>query len=134
MERPLKTLGILHIVYGGITFLSMAPMMWAIGPLNRVLGILNLPAHIYVGRISDLHFLPHYLTPILYYVMIAPLIVAFMAVVGGWGTYVGKNWGKVVVLLVGVVSLINLPFGTALGIYTIWVLLRPQPAPASQSG
>ena len=32
-------------------------------------------------------------------------------------------WARVLVLVMAFVSLINMPLGTALGIYTLWVLL-----------
>jgi len=37
-----------------------------------------------------------------------------------------QEWARIVTLVVGFIALLNLPFGTALGIYTIWVLLPTQ--------
>jgi hypothetical protein len=34
-----------------------------------------------------------------------------------------KSWGRVLAIVVAILSLIKIPFGTALGIYTLWVLL-----------
>lgn len=62
------------------------------------------------------------------------LITTFLAVlslpgiIGGWGLFTGRTWGKPVVLVLSVLHLFNIPFGTALGIYSFWALLRdPQP-------
>lgn len=36
-----------------------------------------------------------------------------------------RVWGRFVALVVGAMNLVNLPFGTALGIYAFWALTRP---------
>jgi hypothetical protein len=46
--------------------------------------------------------------------------------IAGWGLLQRQEWARIVTLVVGFVALLNLPFGTALGIYTIWVLLPTQ--------
>jgi len=43
-----------------------------------------------------------------------------------WGLLERQPWARVLTLVLGFVSLIHIPFGTALGIYTIWVLLPAQ--------
>jgi serine/threonine protein kinase len=60
-------------------------------------------------------------------------VLALPGIVGGWGLYREKGWARIVVLVLGVLHLANIPFGTALGIYTLWALLnepQPQPLPA----
>ena len=51
--------------------------------------------------------------------------LALPGIIGGWA----RSWGRLLVLVLGFLHLINIPFGTALGIYTIWALLHE---PASQ--
>ncbi len=41
----------------------------------------------------------------------------------GWGLLQRQEWARIVALVVGFVALLNVPIGTALGIYTLWVLL-----------
>jgi len=41
----------------------------------------------------------------------------------GWGLLNREPWARIGTLILAFVSLINPPFGTALGIYTLWVLL-----------
>lgn len=43
----------------------------------------------------------------------------------GYGIRRYRHWGRPLGLALGVVNLIVLPFGTALGIYALWVLLAP---------
>ncbi len=71
--------------------------------------------------------------------IITVAIVCFLAVlglpsvVGGWALLVGKSWAKPLLLVLSILHLPNIPFGTALGVYTLWVLLseeqKSQPAP-----
>lgn len=44
----------------------------------------------------------------------------------GWGLLQREEWARIVALVVGFVALLNIPIGTALGIYTLWVLLPGQ--------
>ena len=43
--------------------------------------------------------------------------------VAGWGLLNREPWGRVLALVLGFIALIHVPLGTALGIYTLWVLL-----------
>lgn len=56
------------------------------------------------------------------------LILAKAAVgfITGWGLLQREEWARTVALVIGFVALLNLPIGTALGIYTLWVLLPSQ--------
>jgi Predicted membrane protein (DUF2127) len=40
-----------------------------------------------------------------------------------WGLYERKTWARPLGLVIGILALIRFPLGTALGIYTLWVLL-----------
>ena len=53
------------------------------------------------------------------------LFVASAAVglIAGWGLLQRETWARVLALIMGVLALPDMPFGTALGIYTLWVLL-----------
>jgi hypothetical protein len=44
----------------------------------------------------------------------------------GWGLLQHESWARILALIIGFISLINVPLGTALGIYTMWVLLPAQ--------
>lgn len=40
-----------------------------------------------------------------------------------WGLYERQSWARPLAIVIGVLALIRFPFGTALGIYTLWVML-----------
>jgi hypothetical protein len=60
------------------------------------------------------------------------MILAFpvLEIVGGALLLKGSPAGKVITLIFSVLGLINIPIGTAIGIYSLWALLREVPAPA----
>ena len=48
---------------------------------------------------------------------------ALLGFAAGWGLLRRESWARIVALLGGFLALFHPPFGTALGIYTLWVLL-----------
>ena len=40
-----------------------------------------------------------------------------------WGLFEKQPWARMLGIVLGLLALIRIPFGTALGIYTLWVLL-----------
>jgi len=61
-----------------------------------------------------------------------PLITIIVYIRAGFGLLVGigllrrERWARPLALVVGVLMLLKIPFGTALGIYTLWVLAPMQ--------
>ncbi|MHB8411626.1 MAG: hypothetical protein ACYDDI_06725 [Candidatus Acidiferrales bacterium] len=51
------------------------------------------------------------------------VLQAGLAFVAAWGLLERQSWGRIVGIIAAVLSLLQIPFGTALGIYTLWVLL-----------
>jgi hypothetical protein len=52
-------------------------------------------------------------------------LIALPSIIAGWGLFAGKNWARPVTLVLAIFHLPNFPFGTALGVYSLWVLLQP---------
>ena len=46
--------------------------------------------------------------------------------VAGWGLLDRQPWARMLAIVLGFLNLLHMPFGTALGIYTLWVLLPAQ--------
>ncbi len=51
------------------------------------------------------------------------LLLGVASAAAGWGLLQRCSWARIVALVMGCLSLTTFPFGTALGIYTLWVLL-----------
>jgi len=54
------------------------------------------------------------------------MAVASVAFVAGWGLLQHEPWGRTLALILAFLALFKPPFGTALGIYTLWALLPAQ--------
>jgi predicted nucleic acid-binding Zn ribbon protein len=67
-----------------------------------------------------------FLRPLLSVVAIFILAKAACGFIAGWGLLHREPWARIVVLVLGFISLFNVPFGTAVGIYTLWALLPAQ--------
>jgi len=76
----------------------------------------DVPADVPVGFFSAL------------FTTLGILVLAKAAIgfVAGRGLLHADAWGRVTALVLAFISLINFPFGTVIGIYTLWVLLPGQ--------
>jgi hypothetical protein len=57
------------------------------------------------------------------------LFLAFFALpslITGYGLLNYKPWGRIVGIILSAISLINIPIGTVIGIYGLWVLLNKE--------
>jgi hypothetical protein len=72
-------------------------------------------------------FAPPNVPPFLHglFVLLGLLLVgkAIVGFIAGWGLLQRESWARVLVLIMAFLALLNPPFGTALGIYSLWVLL-----------
>jgi zinc-ribbon domain len=48
---------------------------------------------------------------------------AVLGLMAGWGLLERQPWARMLAIVLGCISLIHIPFGTVLGVYTLWVLL-----------
>jgi len=69
-------------------------------------------------------FGPGWLGPaILHFAWVAVVVRSGLALAAGWGLYERAPWGRILAIVVAFLSLLKFPFGTALGIWTLVVLL-----------
>ncbi len=112
-----------------------------IGILWIVFGILSLIGAAFVFLLlTGISFIPDIEPPaqgILRF--IGFFIGSFLAalglpkILGGYGLLKGYEWGRILTLVVSFLSLLNIPFGTALGIYSIVILLNKDTAARFQN-
>ncbi|HET8548406.1 MAG TPA: zinc ribbon domain-containing protein [Bryobacteraceae bacterium] len=51
------------------------------------------------------------------------VLTGILGLIAGVGLLMRKSWARIFAIVIGILGLIDMPFGTALGIYTLWVLL-----------
>jgi uncharacterized membrane protein YozB (DUF420 family) len=54
------------------------------------------------------------------------IALAGIGCIAGWGLLERAPWARMLTIVLACFSLLHMPFGTALGIYTLWVLLPAQ--------
>jgi hypothetical protein len=102
----------------------------------RLLGILWLASaalHLIPGFFLAMFFRPHFgiLPPdvppfvpgLLHFLGLAFLAGAVLNLLAGWGLLDRQPWARMLAIVLAFFNLLHMPFGTALGIYTLWVLL-----------
>ena len=111
MEHHLKILGILYIVIGG---LGVAAALIVFGIIGGIAGIARAGEHpeavpflVLLGGLA----------------MVVVLAMSAPSIIAGIGLLYFKPWARVLTIILSVIHLFNIPFGTALGIYGLWVLL-----------
>lgn len=104
-----RVLGILWVAYS---------VLHVLGGLAALIVAQTVLAHLAM-REPAMNFVPALVT------LIGILVLAKGAfgAAAGFGLMQRSHWARTAALVVAFVSLFNLPFGTALGIYTLWVLL-----------
>ncbi|MCA9952183.1 MAG: hypothetical protein KDE48_21175 [Anaerolineales bacterium] len=50
--------------------------------------------------------------------------LAIPGILAGIGLLKGKNWGRILAIIVGGFNLLSFPIGTVFGLYTFWVLFQ----------
>ena len=62
-------------------------------------------------------------------IVILLLILSVPGIIGGIGLLQNLEWARILVIILAVLNLFNIPLGTALGIYSFWVLLHQDTTP-----
>jgi len=114
IDKHIKLIGILHIVHSvlvGVVGLFIFGVLSVVGAVFRektAMFVLGL-----IGSIVGFFF----------------VLVALPGLVGGIGLLMKTSWGRIVTLIVSFLKLLDIPIGTALGVYSIVILFRDD-APA----
>jgi len=115
MEFHVKVLAILHIVTGVITALIGVLAMLALGGLGVLAGA--------VAREGGAFVTLPILGGIGLLVFVLMLALSIPGIVAGWGLLKFRSWARILTVVLSALHLFHVPFGTALGIYGLWVLL-----------
>jgi hypothetical protein len=110
-----------HIHLLGILWLAMSAFN-AIGGLISILLANTLFTHLH-----DMGLPPQvpteFLSALVTTIGIIVLAKAACGFIAGWGLLKRQQWARIIALVLAFISLFNIPFGTAIGVYTLWVLL-----------
>src|SRR5579875_2052404 len=117
MRDHVRILGILNIVMGCLTALIGVVLFLVLGGAAGVISTAYL-SDFDTGQAAG---------PILALVGVCIgiffIVLALPSIIGGWGLMNFRPWARILVIILSVLHLFNFPFGTALGVYGLWVLL-----------
>ena len=54
------------------------------------------------------------------------LFFSSLGIIGGIGLFSYRPWARILVMIVSAMNCLNVPVGTAKGVYSIWVLMQPE--------
>ncbi len=116
MAQHVKILGVLHIIYAGLVVLAGIIVLVVMGGIAGIISTSDASPDSQVA------------SPILGLigvgVFILLVVLSLPGIIGGFGLLQFKAWARILVIVLSALELISIPFGTALGIYGLWVLLN----------
>ncbi len=116
MDTHVKVLGVLYIALSALGVLAALFIAVTVGGSAAI-----------VGATADAHDAAIAL-PIIGMagtaLVIFLLAVSLPGLITGFGLLAYKPWARILGLVLSVINLIHIPFGTVVGIYGLWVLLN----------
>jgi hypothetical protein len=114
MAQHVRNLGWCFIIYSGLLVLIaviVAVILGGAGALSGDRQSMMITGAVAVG------------------VAIILVVLSLPGLIAGFGLLKFRPWARILALIVGALHVFSFPFGTALCIYTFWVLLNVQTPP-----
>jgi len=54
------------------------------------------------------------------------IVISFPGILAGMGLYKRKEWARILTIILSIIELFSFPFGTAIGIFSIWAMIQPE--------
>lgn len=115
MNTHVKVLGVLYLAVSALSLLFALFLLLAVGSAAGIVGIAADPGDAAIA-IPILGIAGTALGLML-------LLLALPGLLAGWGLLTFRPWARVLGLVLSVLNLFNVPIGTVLGVYGLWVLL-----------
>ncbi len=102
-------------------------IMWCLFGAYRILAVViaGVMMHTFIndgmfgGMPPFVRDMIHAMLPV---VLLMTIVLGGAAILTGYALLTRRPWARVLGIVMSILSLIKIPFGTALGIYTLWVL------------
>jgi hypothetical protein len=87
-----------------------------------------------VGALTGDPHVARLLTFIGLFICVFLMVLSVPGIIGGIWLLKRRPWARILVIVVGVLALIDIPLGTALGAYTLWGLMHDDTVRMFESG
>jgi len=111
MDKHVNLIGILYIAFG------------IMGLLSSIIVFIAIAGGGFLSGDEEAMFITAIVATVLSLII---FVFSIPGIIGGYGLMKSKNWARLLVLILGALNLLNIPFGTMLGVYTIWALLQEE--------
>ena len=119
METHVKVLAILHIVFGALGVLIGLGIFAVFG---GVAGLVQMDGD------DDAVFVVPMLGALGGLILVVLLALSIPGIIAGIGLLSYQPWARILTIILSALDLLNIPLGTALGVYGLWVLLTTEGA------
>ncbi|MEE8135016.1 MAG: hypothetical protein V3T56_08155 [Gemmatimonadales bacterium] len=114
MDNHVRTLGFLYLIYHAIALVIGILVFFLLSGIGIISGDLEAAGILGLIGVAIAVFMS---------LLAAPGLIA------GFGLLARKNWGRILAIILGCFHLFEVPIGTALGVYTLWVLTHEDATP-----
>lgn len=118
MQTHVKVLGVVYLAVGGCMLLAALFLFLTLGGVAGIVGATAEPQDAAIA-IPVLGFAGTALAAFL-------ALFSLPSLITGYGLLNYKPWARVVGIVLSAISLINIPIGTVVGAYGLWVLLNQE--------
>jgi hypothetical protein len=117
MQQHVKVLGWLHISFGILGILLGICGLMFFGGMAGVIAATDHSDSTATGM-AIMGFIG-------VAILIISLVLSVPGLIAGIGLLNFRSWARLLAIIISALDLLHVPFGTALGIYGLWVLLSP---------
>ena len=112
MKKHVTVVGALQIGFGTLFLIGAIVVYFALNfakgfvdndeVATRVVGFLSYALPVFIG------------------------VLAILGLVGGIGLLSYRSWARILVIIIAALGCLNIPIGTLIGVYSIWVLMQDE--------
>ena len=112
MKQHVSLVGALHVGFGILGILGALTVYFSF--------------HFIFGFVEDIDIAEELISFLGNSLSLIILFFSTLGIIGGIGLFTYKSWARILVMIVSALNCLNIPVGTAKGVYSIWVLMQPE--------
>ncbi len=112
MKQHVSLVGALHVGFGILGLLGALAVYFSF--------------HFVFGFVEDVDIAEELISFLGNTLSLIILFFSALGIIGGIGLFTYKSWARILIMIVSAINCLNIPIGTAKGVYSIWVLMQPE--------
>ena len=112
MKQHVSLVGALHVGFGILGLLAALAVYFSF--------------HFVFGFVEDVDIAEELISFLGNTLSLIILFFSALGIIGGIGLFTYKSWARILIMIVSAINCLNIPVGTAKGVYSIWVLMQPE--------